>query len=65
MLLQWVRLLRPLVQTGAIVLGVFICSSRLQDYRHHPGDVIGGAIVGAVGCLLTVSIRYNIYLAML
>ncbi|XP_069120606.1 phospholipid phosphatase 3-like [Argopecten irradians] len=54
LLLKWVRLLRPLLQTLVIILGVFICASRLQDYRHHPGDVIGGAIVGALGCLLTV-----------
>ncbi|XP_033731845.1 phospholipid phosphatase 3-like [Pecten maximus] len=54
LLLKWVRLLRPLLQTLVIILGVFICASRLQDYRHHPGDVIGGAIVGSLGCLLTV-----------
>lgn len=29
-----------------IAAAIYICSSRFADYRHHPGDIIGGAVIG-------------------
>lgn len=57
-LANWPRLhvVCPLLQLAAICFAAYISISRLQDYKHHTGDVIGGAIVGIV---FTLSVIYQ------
>ncbi|KAI5780393.1 phosphatidic acid phosphatase type 2/haloperoxidase [Geopyxis carbonaria] len=31
-----------------VLLAIYIASTRYSDYRHHPGDIFGGAALGAV-----------------
>ena len=49
------RLLLPTVQLGAICLACWVSVSRVSDNKHHWSDVVGGIILGAIGCILTVS----------
>ena len=34
-------LLLPFIQVAMVVFAFFTCLSRVMDYQHHPGDVIG------------------------
>lgn len=49
-LTNWPRLrvFCPILQLAAICLAAYVSISRLQDYKHHTGDVIGGGIIGIV-----------------
>ncbi|XP_046549696.1 phospholipid phosphatase 1-like [Haliotis rubra] len=48
------RLLRALLQFGAALGGVYVCVSRISDYKHHWSDVLGGAVLGILTSALTV-----------
>ena len=52
------RLLLPVIQLGAICLACWVAVSRVSDYKHHWSDVVGGAILGALGCVFTVCVPY-------
>lgn len=52
-----VRLLLPTLQLGAICLGCWVSVTRVSDNKHHWGDVLGGAILGALGTIFTVLFR--------
>ena len=52
---KFTRLLRPLLQVCLIWIAIFISVSRISDYHHYWGDVLGGAAVGIIGAILTVS----------
>ena len=43
-LLKDYYLLVPFIQVVMIVFAFFTCLSRVMDYQHHPGDVIGNLI---------------------
>ncbi len=43
-----------LMQLCAVAFAIFTSISRVSDYKHHPGDVIGGAILGAMAQVLNV-----------
>ena len=45
-LLQRKRLISVLC-LAPMAVAVFIAASRLRDNRHHPADVVGGAVLGA------------------
>lgn len=47
------RLLLPTLQLGAICLGCWVAMSRVSDNKHHWSDVVGGAILGAIGSFST------------
>ncbi|XP_045180027.2 phospholipid phosphatase 1-like [Mercenaria mercenaria] len=49
---QKIRILLPLIQVGIICASAFVCISRVNDNKHHFGDVIAGAILGTVLALL-------------
>lgn len=52
------KLLRHFFQGVLIYLAVFVCLSRVSDYKHHWSDVLSGAILGVFVAALTVSIVY-------
>ncbi|XP_069107824.1 phospholipid phosphatase 1-like [Argopecten irradians] len=55
--LKWrlyLRMIGPVIQTLLIIAALYICLSRIQDNKHHPTDVLGGAVVGLVFCLITI-----------
>lgn len=49
------RVFCPILQVAAICLAAYVSISRLQDYKHHASDVIGGGIIGIVFTLPVVS----------
>lgn len=59
------RVFCPILQLAAICLAAYVSISRLQDYKHHTGDVIGGGIIGIVFTLSAVSSKHlfisNVY----
>lgn len=42
------RLVKPLIQVGCVFFAFFTSLSRVSDYKHHPEDVAGGALLGFV-----------------
>ncbi|XP_062595464.1 phospholipid phosphatase 1-like [Saccostrea cucullata] len=50
------RVACPLLQFLAISVAAYVSISRLQDYKHHTGDVIGG---GIIGILFTIIVMYQ------
>lgn len=53
------KFLRPFLQCLCIAIAFFTCLSRVTDYKHHPSDVIGGAILGFSVAVFTVSRQFN------
>lgn len=49
------RLVKPLIQVGCALFAVFTSLSRVSDYKHHPEDVVFGALLGFIVSSLTVS----------
>ncbi|XP_074643887.1 putative phosphatidate phosphatase [Tubulanus polymorphus] len=47
-------LLKHCLSGAALLIACYVCFTRVSDYKHHPSDVIAGAFIGIVGCLLTV-----------
>lgn len=43
---------KNMVAFSPMVLAAWICVTRLVDRRHHPDDVIGGFLIGAVSAVL-------------
>lgn len=37
---------KPLVQSGFLLMSFWIASTRVTEYKHHAGDVIGGCLMG-------------------
>ena len=40
------RLVKPLIQVCCALFAVFTSLTRVSDYKHHPGDVLTGMVVG-------------------
>ena len=51
-LFRGLRILRPFLQFGIFLLAFFICLTRVTDYKHHPTDVITGALIGVIYALI-------------
>ncbi|XP_041358710.1 phospholipid phosphatase 1-like [Gigantopelta aegis] len=52
--IQGADLAKAVLQVVAITLAIFTCLSRISDYKHHWGDVLGGALLGFAVCVLVV-----------
>ncbi|OWF43879.1 phospholipid phosphatase 1-like [Mizuhopecten yessoensis] len=48
------RMIAPTLQSLLVIAALYVCLSRIQDNKHHPTDVLGGAVVGLVLCLITI-----------
>ena len=46
MVFRGLKVLRPFLQFGIFSLAFYIALTRINDYKHHPGDVITGMLVG-------------------
>jgi len=46
-------MLRPLLQTGALMLSWLTGLSRVSDYKHHWSDVLSGFLIGSIAASLT------------
>lgn len=46
------RIARPFIQFSLFGLAFWICLTRISDYKHHPGDVAIGILVGIVWAIL-------------
>ena len=53
-LFSGMKIVRPFLQFGIFCLAVYITLTRISDYKHHPGDVFAGIVVGTFFALLTV-----------
>ena len=47
------RLVKPLIQVCCALFAVYTSLSRVSDYKHHPEDVVSGALLGLVISSLT------------
>lgn len=43
---RYAPIVRPLLQTIFLALGLFVCYSRIRDNKHHWSDVVFGALIG-------------------
>ena len=50
------RLLKHFIQAAVLYSAIYVCVSRVSDYKHHWSDVLVGAILGTVVALLVVSV---------
>ena len=46
MMFSGLKILRPFLQFGIFSLAGYITLTRISDYKHHPGDVLTGMVVG-------------------
>ena len=53
--LRQFRLLRHVFQIVAIGWGLYVCSSRIVDFKHRFSDVCAGMIIGIVTAIMAVS----------
>ena len=47
------RILRTVLQVGNFILALWISITRVNDYMHHPEDVLMGAILGIICAFIT------------
>ena len=50
---RMLKVLRPFLQLGLILLAFWISLTRVSDYFHHPEDVITGSVFGILFALFT------------
>jgi len=50
------KILRPFIQFGMIILAFWICLTRISDYFHHPLDILTGSIVGMIFASVTLAL---------
>lgn len=55
------KVLRPFLQFGMIILSFWVSLTRISDYFHHPLDVIMGAIVGMTFAIITLIVIGDIF----
>jgi len=58
-LFRGLKVLRPFLQFGIFALAFYVALTRISDYKHHPGDVVAGAVVGMFFAVIKVNI-YNL-----
>ncbi|XP_033118908.1 phospholipid phosphatase 1-like [Anneissia japonica] len=51
--MDWYYMLRTLLQTCCFAFALLTALSRVSDYKHHTGDVIGGGLLGTAVALFT------------
>lgn len=47
------RMLKHFAQVAFIYGAIYVCLSRVSDYKHHWSDVLGGAVIGTMVAALT------------
>ncbi|XP_042895396.1 putative phosphatidate phosphatase isoform X2 [Parasteatoda tepidariorum] len=54
-------LVKPFIQLLLLMLAVFICFSRIRDYKHHWDDVAAGFILGFTICLVMIFTQTDLF----
>lgn len=52
----WMRhcqMLSMMIAVAPFLAALYVCCSRIEDYKHHYSDVLGGAFVGAIYAVLS------------
>ena len=52
---QNTRIVRHLVQAGIMAWGLWICCTRITDFKHRYSDVAAGILLGSAVASFTVS----------
>ena len=55
------RVIRPFLQFGILMLALYIAITRISDYKHHPTDVITGGFVGCLYAFLLITFVVKIF----
>jgi phosphatidate phosphatase len=55
------KIARPFIQFGLIILAFWISLTRISDYFHHPMDVVTGALVGVLFACVTLVVIADIF----
>ena len=55
------KISRPFIQFGLIILAAWISFTRISDYFHHPMDIVTGAVVGVVFACLTLLVCADMF----
>ena len=50
-------LLRPLLQLSVFTMAWYTCLSRVMNNKHHPTDVMAGAVIGVSSAFVVVSLN--------
>ena len=61
LVLRVLKVMRPFLQFGMIILSLWISLTRISDYRHHPLDVIFGALVGMTFATVTLIVIGDVF----
>ena len=56
-----IKIVRPFLQFGMIILSFWVSLTRISDYFHHPLDVIMGAIVGITFAVITLIVIGDVF----
>ncbi|XP_041347286.1 phospholipid phosphatase 1-like [Gigantopelta aegis] len=49
------RLMRASLQFCSAMVALYVCVSRISDYKHHWSDVISGGVIGTLVAVLTIA----------
>lgn len=60
-LFRGLKILRPFLQFGIFLLAFYIGLTRISDYKHHPGDVLTGALVGIFFAVLLIIFLIDLF----
>ena len=52
---RYLVVLRSFIQAVAFVVAIYVCVSRISDYKHHWSDVLAGMLLGIVVPVVLVS----------
>jgi len=55
------KISRPFLQFGLIILAFWVGLTRISDYFHHPMDVVTGAVVGIIFACVTLVVCADIF----
>ena len=61
MMFSGLKILRPFLQFGILTLATYIALTRISDYKHHPGDVLAGMVVGIFFALMTLIFLMDLF----
>lgn len=52
---KYMVLLKAICQLGCLIFALYTSMTRISDYKHHPGDVLAGSVLGVVWAVIIFS----------